>query len=69
VNIVWPIASRLPQRINEAAQSAAVTGLPSCQESPSRSTKVQVLPSDDVSHLSTICGCGLRLPSIANSVS
>jgi hypothetical protein len=69
VNISWPMASRLPQRISEAAQSSAVTALPSWKLKPSRSTKVQVLPSAEVSHLSTICGWGFRSLSIANSVS
>ena len=36
----WPSASFAPQRLIEAMQSSAVTGLPSCQRSPSRSVKV-----------------------------
>ena len=38
----WPIVSRAPQRLSEATQSSAVTGLPSCHSRPSRRVKVQV---------------------------
>jgi hypothetical protein len=38
----WPIGSLAPQRLIEAMQSSDVTGWPSCQASPSRSTKVWV---------------------------
>ena len=40
-----PIESRTAQRFSEAMQSSAVTGVPSCHSSPSRSLKVQVSPS------------------------
>ena len=63
------MASRAPQRLSDAMQSSAVTGLPSCHSSPSRSVKVQVSLSALISWRSTICGCGLSLPSSANSVS
>ena len=36
----WPIASRTPQRLSEAMQSSGVTGWPSWNFSPSRSTNV-----------------------------
>ncbi len=36
----WPIESLAPQRLIEAMQSAAVTGLPSCHSRPSRRVKV-----------------------------
>ena len=38
--IFWPIASFAPQRLIDATQSSAVTGVPSCQSSPSRSVSV-----------------------------
>ena len=38
----WPIESLAPQRLIEATQSSAVTGLPSCHSRPSRRVKVQV---------------------------
>src|SRR6202011_1966268 len=37
----WPSVSRTAQRLIEAMQSSAVTGLPSCHNSPSRRVKVQ----------------------------
>jgi hypothetical protein len=36
VRSFWPIVSLAPQRLIEATQSSAVTGLPSCQSKPSR---------------------------------
>ena len=39
---ILPSGSRTDQRLSEATQSSAVTGLPSCHLRPSRSTKVQV---------------------------
>ena len=36
----WPEASRAPQRLIEAMQSSAVTGVPSLHTSPSRSVMV-----------------------------
>ena len=65
----WPIESLAPQRLIEATQSSAVTGLPSCHSSPSRKVKVQVSLSGETSHLSTICGLTSNLSSRANSVS
>jgi len=38
--IFWPIESLAAQRLMEATQSSAVTGLPSCQTSPSRRISV-----------------------------
>ncbi len=61
--------SRAPQRLSEAMTSSEVTGAPSWNLSPSRSVKVQVFLSSEVSQLSTICGCGFMFSSIANSVS
>ena len=37
---VWPMFSILLQRLSEATQSSAVTGLPSCHLNPSRSVNV-----------------------------
>ena len=65
----WPIGSRAPQRLSEATQSSAVTGLPSCHSRPSRKVKVQVSLSADTSCLSTICGWTALFSSVANSVS
>ena len=65
----WPIESLAPQRLIEATQSSAVTGLPSCHSRPSRSVKVQVSLSGETSHLSTICGLICCCASSANSVS
>ena len=65
----WPIESLAPQRLIEATQSSAVTGLPSCHSRPSRSVKVQVSLSGETSHLSTICGLTSSFSSRANSVS
>jgi len=65
----WPMPSRAPQRSSEAMQSSEVTGSPSCHSRPSRSVKVQVRLSSLTSQLSTICGCGVRLSSMAKSVS
>ena len=64
-----PMASRGAQRLREATQSVAVTGPPSCQRKPSRSWKVQVRRSEELSKRSTICGRIAPLSSIANSVS
>ena len=64
-----PSASFSVQRLIEGTTSAEVTGVPSCHFSPSRSLKVQVSLSSLTVQLSTICGCGSNLPSIANSVS
>ena len=50
-------------------QSSAVTGVPSCHSSPSRSLKVQVSPSSLVLQVSTICGLIWNFSSMANSVS
>ena len=38
--IFWPSVSLAAQRLIEAMQSSAVTGLPSCHTSPSRRVKV-----------------------------
>ena len=65
----WPIGSRAPQRLSEATQSSAVTGLPSCHSRPSRRVKVHSILSDDTSYLSTICGWTALFASVANSVS
>ncbi len=65
----WPIESLAPQRLIEAMQSSAVTGLPSCHSRPSRRVKVQVSLSGETSHLSTICGLTWSFSSSANSVS
>ena len=67
--IFWPIESRAAQRLIEATQSSAVTGLPSCHSRPSRSVKVQVSLSADTSYLSTIWGFTSNFSSIAKSVS
>ena len=39
---ILPSGSRTDQRLSEATQSSAVTGLPSCHLRPSRSTNVQL---------------------------
>jgi len=65
----WPIGSRAPQRLKEATQSSAVTGLPSCHSSPSRKVKVHSVLSADTSCLSTICGLTALFSSVANNVS
>ena len=65
----WAIVSRLPQRLSEATQSSAVTGLPSCHSSPSRRVKVHSVLSGETSYLPTICGLKALFSSIANSVS
>ena len=39
---ILPSGSRTDQRLSEATQSSAVTGLPSCHLRPSRSVNVQV---------------------------
>src|SRR5713101_5104412 len=67
--IFWPIESRAPQRLIEAMQSSAVTGLSSDHVRPSRRVKVQVSLSGDTSHLSTIWGFTSNFSSMANSVS
>jgi hypothetical protein len=67
--IFWPIASRAAQRLIEATQSSAVTGLPSCHSSPSRRVKVHSFLSADTSCLSTICGFTTLFSSLENSVS
>ncbi len=54
----WPTGSRAHQRRIEAMQSAERTGLPSWKRSPSRSRNRQVIPSEEVSCPSIICGCG-----------
>ncbi len=64
-----PSASRLPQRIREATQSSAVTGWPSWKRRPSRSVNVHFILSRLAVYLSTICGFGCRLASLAKSVS
>ena len=64
-----PMASRADQRLSEAMQSSAVTGVPSCHCRPSRSVKVQTSPSSLVFQVSTICGFTWNLASTANSVS
>ncbi len=66
---ILPSGSRTDQRLSEATQSSAVTGLPSCHFRPSRSTKVQVSLSGLLSKLSTICGLISPLSFIAKSVS
>ena len=65
----WAMVSRLPQRLSEATQSSAVTGLPSCHASPSRRVKVHSILSAETVYLSTICGLTALFSSIANSVS
>eukprot|EP01085_Mycamoeba_gemmipara_P002219 Mycagemm_TRINITY_DN10042_c0_g1::TRINITY_DN10042_c0_g1_i1::g.2219::m.2219 type:complete len:108 gc:universal TRINITY_DN10042_c0_g1_i1:480-803(+) len=65
----WPIASRAPQRLIEAMQSSAVTGLPSCHSRPSRKVKVHTVLSGETSYFSTICGLTALFSSTANSVS
>ena len=67
--IFWPIESRAAQRLIEAMQSSAVTGLPLLHSRPSRSVKVQVSLSADTSYLSTIWGFTSNFSSMANSVS
>ena len=67
--IFWPIESFAAQRLMDATQSSAVTGLPSCQRSPSRSVSVYVSRSALSSCLSTIWGRISPLASIANRVS
>ena len=67
--IFCPVASLAPQRLIDATQSSAVTGVPSCHSSPSRSVIVQVSLSADSSYLSIICGLIWPLASVANSVS
>ncbi len=65
----WPMPSRTPQRFSEAMTSSEVTGAPSWNFSPSRSVKVHVFLSSDTFQVSTICGCGFMVSSIAKSVS
>ncbi len=67
--MVWPNGSFCDQRLSEATASAARTGVPSWNSSPSRSVIVQVRSSAETSARSAICGCGTRLLSMANSVS
>ncbi len=64
-----PIESLPLQRLSEATQSSAVTGLPSCHSSPSRRVKVQTRPSSLVFQVSTICGFTSNFSSTANSTS
>ena len=64
-----PSVSLTAQRLMEATQSSAVTGLPSCQRSPSRSVMVWVSLSPLMSYLPTICGWISPLASVAKSVS
>ena len=66
---ILPRASRPPQRLSEATQSAAVTGAPSCHFNPSRRTKVQVSLSALLCQVSTICGLISPASFMANSVS
>ena len=67
--IFCPIVSFWAQRLIEATQSSAVTGLPSCQTSPSRSVMVYVSLSALTSYLPTIWGLISPLASVAKSVS
>ena len=64
-----PIESRTDQRFSEAMQSSDVTGLPSCQRSPSRRVIVVVRPSSLTRQDSAICGLIWNVASMANSVS
>ena len=64
-----PSGSRGAQRRSERTHSAAVTGAPSCQASPSRRRKSQVSRSAETSQASTICGRIAPCPSMAKSVS
>ncbi len=64
-----PSESRAPQRLIEAMQSSAVTGLPSCQTRPSRSVMVKVFLSSLSSYFSTICGLISPFSSMAKRVS
>ena len=64
-----PIESFAPQRLIEAAQSSAVTGVPSCQARPSRRVSVYVSLSALTSYLSSICGRISPFASVAKSVS
>ena len=67
--IAPPGAERAAQRRIEATASAARTGDPSWKRMPSRRRKVQVIPSSLRVQVSTICGLGSNLESIANSTS
>jgi len=66
---IRPSASRLPQRSSEATQSSAVTGAPSWNWRPLRSVNDHFIRSRLTVDLSTICGRGCRVTSLANSVS
>jgi hypothetical protein len=67
--MVWPIVSRAPQRLIEAAQSTPRTGVPSWNSRPSRSRKRQTRPSSETSCDATICGFGRNRVSTPNRVS
>ena len=64
-----PTASRFIQRASEAAQSFAVTRVPSWNINPSRSFMVQRRPSFSTVWPSTICGEGARCSSSPYNVS
>ena len=64
-----PTWSRPPQRLIDATQSSAVTGVPSWNFSPSRSVNEYFIASFDTVYLSTICGLIFRSASSARSVS
>ena len=66
---ILPSASRAPQRLSEATQSSAVTGVPSCHLRPSRRTNVHVSLSALLCQVSTICGLISPALFIANKVS
>ena len=61
--------SRAPQRLSEATQSSAVTGVPSWNLSPSRRVNEYFMASLLTVYLSTICGCSLTCSSSANRAS
>ena len=58
-----PKESRAAQRFRLATQSAARTGVPSWNESPSRSVIVQVRPSPDTLWPAAICGRATKFAS------
>ena len=67
--LLWSILLTYFEFLIVSAFTFAVSTLPSCHSRPSRSVKVQVSWSVDVSHLSTICGFTSSFSSTANRVS
>ena len=65
----WPIVSRTIQRARLATTSLLSTGSPSWNLRPGRSLMVQTLLSGLTSWPSAICGFGVMVLSMPNSVS